>query len=502
MAALDNHILTVLEPTIKLDEVQFPSHGEGEGNEKADTSPEYLVLVTVNNYTFSDENIKSMSLNVSGKIPSLQLVLEDSQGLFKADTYPRDGDVVNIRIGARQKETYKDIRIDFDIIEVTSPKANPQNPDSAAGAKYTFTGRMKIPGIYADISKSYGKGSSLDHIESIATDLKLGLATNIDSSDDEMNLFIAYDSIDDVLGDLVKHSYVNDDSFQTYSIDPFYYINFVNMNLLMESEETFEDALAALDVAMTDQQTSVDADESNNMKAPLILSTHNRYTGTSNHITKFALTNNAGSNIEKNGYKQTLKFYENDSEEGLVSFDIEPVTSKKMKDIEEPMKGRRDEDRYKHEVKTKWMGRKNADPETSNIHLNYEFAAIHNAQNLDELGKMTLELELSTYNPAIHRYQKIPIIIFKESPEEIGADKVIKDKKKEQGFDVDTDTGEEDIPQAGTVVADEFLSGYYVVGGIEYIYKAGFPAVAQKLTLLRREWPSRINNINEDTVSS
>ena len=97
---------------------------------------------------------------------------------------------------------------------------------------------------------------------------------------------------------------------------------------------------------------------------------------------------------------------------------------------------------------------------------------------------------------------KIPIIIFKESPEEIGADKVIKDKKKEQGFDVDTDTGEEEIPQAGTVVADEFLSGYYVVGGIDYIYKAGFPAVAQKLTLLRREWPSRINNINEGTVSS
>ena len=501
MASLDNHILTILEPTIELDKVEFDSFKEGEGNEKANTSHDYNVLVSINGYTFSDENIKNMVLKVTGKIPTIDLVLEDTQGLFKADTYPRDGDVINIRLGARQKETYKDIRIDFDIVEVNSPKGNPQDPDRR-GIKYTFSGRMKVPGLYADISKSYGKGTSLDHIESIATDLKLGLATNIDSSDDEMNLFIAYDSIDDVIGDLVKHSYIDDDSFQTYSIDPYYYINFVNMNLLMESEETFEDALAALDISMEDMQTSVDTNESNNMKAPLLLSTHNRYTGTSMHISSYALQNNAGSNLKKNGYKQTLKFYENDSEEGLVSFDIEPVSSKKMKDIEEPMKGRRGEDRYKKEVKTKWMGRKNSDPETSNIHLNYEFAAIQNAQNLDELGKMTLQIELATINPAIHRYQKIPIIIFKEHADDIGADKVIKDRKKEQGFDVEADEQTEDIPQAGTVVADEFLSGYYVVGGIEYLYKADFPSVAQKITLLRREWPSRVNNINEDTVAS
>lgn len=500
MAALDNHILTIIEPTIKLDEVQFPSFGEEEGNEKANTSKGYNVLISINNYTFSDEDIRSMLLKVDSKIPTVDIVLEDSLGLFKTDTYPRDGDVINLRLGARQKETYKDIRIDFDITRVNSPTANPQDP-SGRGIKYTISGRMKVPGLYADISKSYGKGTSLDHIESIATELQLGLATNIDSADDEMNLFIAYDSINDKLDELVTHSYISDDSFQTYSIDPYYYINYVDMNKLMESEETFEDALATLDVNMTDQPLDVDTDNSNNMKHPLLLSNHRRYMGTSIHISGYSLKNNAGSNLKKNGYKQTLKFYENDSDEGLVSFDIEPISSKNMKDIEEPLKGRRGEDRYLKEVKSKWMGRKNSDPETTNIHLNYEFAAVHNNQNLDELKKMTLEIELATINPAIHRYQKIPVIIFKESADEIGADKVIKDKKNEQGFDVSDDATEE-VPQAGTVVADEFFSGYYVVGSIQYIYKSEYPSVAQKITLLRREWPSRINNINEETVSS
>lgn len=500
MAALDNHILTIIEPTIKLDEVEFPSYGEEEGNEKANTSHDYNILVSINNYTFSDDSIKSMVLGIDSKIPTLELTLMDLEGLFSADTYPRDGDVVSVRLGARQKETYKDIRIDFDITSVNSPTANPMDP-SGRGIKYRISGKMKIPGLYADVSKAYGVGTSLDHIEQIARDLQLGLATNIDSSDDSMNLFTAYESTESTLENLVEHSYIDDDSFQTYSIDPFYYINYVNMNMLMDSEETFEDALAALDVSMTDMQTSVDADDSNNMKAPLLLSNHRRYMGTSMHISAFSLKNNAGSNLKKNGYKKTLKFFENDSDEGLVSFDIEPLTSKKMDDIAEPLKGRRGEDRYKIETKTVYMGRKNADPATSNIHLNYEFSELHNKQNLDELKKMTLEIELATINPAIHRYQKIPIIIFKEHADDIAADKVLKDKKNEQGFDTGDDQTEE-IPQAGTVVADEFLSGYYVVGAIQYIYKANFPSVAQKITLLRREWPSRVNNINADTVAS
>lgn len=498
MAALDNHILTIVEPTIKLDELQFDSFNEGEGNEKANTSKSYLILVTINNYTFTDTDVKTLKLNVDSTIPTLDLVLIDSMGLFGVDTYPRDGDVINIRIGARQKEVYKDIRVDFDIIRVTSPNRNPQEPTRGT-MKYTISGRMKVPGLYADVSKSYGTGTSLEHIEKIATDLQLGLATNIDSSDDAMNLFIAYDSTADTLDDLVRHSYVDDDSFQTYSIDPYYYINYVNMNTLIESEETLEDALAAFDVDLSDQVLDEETDNANNMKHPLILSTHRKYLGTSLHIAEYSLKNNAGANVRRNGYKRTLKFYENDSDEGLVSFSMDTTTSKTMTDIEEPLKGRRGEERYKLETKTKYIGRKNADPETSNIHLNYEFSAINNRQNLDALNKMTLEVVLTTFNPAIHRYQKLPIIIFKESEEELGADKVIKGRKEEQGFET-TDTADTENLAVGAVIADEFLSGFYVVGAIQYIYKSGSPSVYQKLTLYRREWPSRVNNINEGTV--
>jgi len=502
MAALDNHILAITEPTIKLDKLEYNSFGEGEGNERANTSQAYDTVVSINNYIFSDDDIRSFNLRCDVTIPTLDITIIDGLGLFSTDTYPRDGDVINFRLASKNNDTYKDIRIDFDIIRVTSPNTNALK-ESVSGQKYSFNCKMKIPGINAHNCKSYGKGTSLDHAELIANDLKLGLATNIDASDDEMNLVLAFNGVGDTLDDLIKHSYVSEESFQTYSIDPYYYVNYVDLNQLLNAEGAFEDSLATLDVDMGDQPSTTDqgtVEATDKIESPLILTNHDAHSGTSLHISSYSLKNSAGSKLKKNGYKRILQYYENDSDEGLVSFDIEAISGTNMSDIEEPLKGRRDEERYIQEVKHKYVGRRHADPETSNTHLNYEFAMIHNSQNLDELGKMTLEIELDVCNLAIHRWQKIPIIIFQRSEVKIGADRVVKKNKEEKGFETVVPE-EEEIPNPGKLVKDEFLSGYYVVGGIQYFYKSGEYAIKQRLTLLRREWPSRMNNISAETTS-
>ena len=498
MASINNHILTITEPTIKLDKVIFESFGEGEPEaSKLNTSKGYLVMVSINGYVFKDSDILKMVLDCNGSLPTIDLTISDSQGLFNVDTFPRDGDVINFRMGTLDKTSYKDIRIDFDITTADQPKQN----SNIKGGKYNFSGRIKVPGLYADECKSYGVGTSLDHIESIANDLKLGVATNIDSANDKMNLILPYNSRFDTLEDLVRHSYIDEDSFQSYCIDQYYYINYVNLNTLLESEESFEEMISSYDRELNDMPGNGSDDSANQTKKPLILTNHKRDTGTNLFIETQSLINNAGSKTKKNGYKRTLQFFENDSDEGLVSHEIEPLASKKMSDIEEPMKGRRDEDRYKGETKTKYTGRKNSDPETSHTHLNYEYSAISNAQNLDEVKKMSLEVLLTSFNPAIHLYQKIPVAIYTNQQEKLGADKVIKDAKKEKGFDTTVDEDSSTV-EPGKFVIDEFLSAYYVVGGIEYTFKAGDASVKQKLKLLRREWPSRINNINPETVAA
>ena len=74
-------------------------------------------------------------------------------------------------------------------------------------------------------------------------------------------------------------------------------------------------------------------------------------------------------------------------------------------------------------------------------------------------------------------------------------DKVLKEKgakAEEKAFDF-KDEGESDEGQEITL--DDFVSGHYIIGGIEYIYKTGDKSVRQKLTLLRREWPVLANSI-------
>lgn len=496
--ALESKLITKLEPSIELDKLKFKSYKEKEGENPGDNNTTRdlgmeFPLVMINNYRFSQEDIQSFEIDMESIIPTISVTVVDSRSQFTIESFPRDGDVINIRLGARSKDTYKDIRIDFDIDGVDSPAKG--NLDyGIGGAKFTFTGKMKIPGIFAEQCKSYGVGGTLEHLESIATDLQLGLATNVDVTDDSMNLLTAYEPLADTLENLVKHSYIGEDSFQTFSIDPYYYINYVDLNKLLNAEESFEDSLAAMDIDLNDIPHP-DADDSpNNMETPLILSSHSRLEGTNIHVNKYSLKNQSGNKVKKNGYKRILQYFENDSEEGLVNFDIEALTSDKMLDIEAPLRGRQDEERYKNEVKYKYVGRRNSDPETSNTHLNYNFSKIHNTQNLEELDKLKLEIELSSWNPAIYRWQKLPVVIFSQIQNQIEADTVVKKKKEELGMDVNKPADLED--ELGDKAAvDDFLSGFYVVGGIKYVYKKSDQQIRQRLTLLRREWPARVNNL-------
>lgn len=491
--ALNNHILTLVEPSIQLDKIKFEPYGENQGQNN--TSKGYggdgEPFVFINGYTFEPEDIQSFELRVDGYIPRLSVTIIDSMGQFGIDTFPRDGDVISIRIASKNQELYKDIRIDFDIDRVDTPSLS-SIQFGVGGGKYSFSATMKIPTIFADVCKSYESATSKEHLIQIANELGLGLATNIDITDDKMNMIIAYDTIMDSIIKRIEHSYISDDSFQTFSIDPYYYINYVDMNALFESEDDFEEVLVEFDTEL--QDTVQESNEEEKKSVANILTSHERAEGTSQHILSYSLHNKAGKAVRANGYKRVLQYFENDSEEGLVNFDVEALTSSNLKDIEEPLKGRRDEDRYKHEVKYKYMGRLDVDLETSNMHLNYNYARIHNKQNMDELQKLVLEVELGGFNPSLHRYQKIPVAIFNQVQTQVQADKQLKNKKSEQNFDTNP---QEENKEEGVDVAtlDEFLSGFYIIGAIKYKYSKRLGRITQSLTLLRREWPSRLNNI-------
>jgi hypothetical protein len=179
-----------------------------------------------------------------------------------------------------------------------------------------------------------------------------------------------------------------------------------------------------------------------------------------------------------------------------------------MRDIEEPLKGRRGEDDWKKEVRQQYAGRIDADPTHGNTHINYYSSALMNDINKAEIYKMGLNVTLSSPNHGLYRGMKIPVLIFTREMQEGFAAKNTKDKLKKANFKtLGEELFNEDIsktdPLEDTQVLDEFTSGFYVIDTIRYEYTAGADEpFLQKLTLLRREWPTKVSALTKENVEA
>lgn len=488
--ALERHILTITEPTIKLDPIDIPDQGESETGDKHSIVPAAKTpYIKINGHVFQPAAVISMRLSSSGKYPELTCRLRDQMGIFTIDQFPRDGDVLSLRIAVDFDGTYKDLRMDFNIVEF---RGNPTTTIEKREGEQVFNVRAvaKLPGLYTDECKSFGSGTSLDHIIQVAQDLQLGVATNVDATNDLMVRLCAYQTKLDFLDKTVQHAYISDDAFLTYSIDPFYYINFVELQKIFNSPNEVE--LTDLITSKIFKERGEDPDSTKNETA-LMLTNHQTFSGTANHIIRYNLINESTRVALENGYRRKIQYF--DMTDGLLEFDVESLVSDNIKDNEEALKGRRNSetDEYNTHIKQKFVG-----IQTSNMHGNYMYSAINNIQNLVELDKMRLVVELAAPNPAIYRYMKVPVAIYnygeytKKMADDLAA------AKEESGFD-DANKKKDsekttDHKQTNTQTLDEFLSGYYIIIGIDYKFDqvAGF---SQILHLARREWPARIDNI-------
>ncbi len=514
--AIKRHILTILEPTIKPDEIQFDSYKEESGGAKQSReNGTWAPSVHINKHKIDPHDITGFRLSATGFIPAISMSFDDTSHMFQGDSIPRDGDVINVRITSRQEDSFKDIRADFLITNVQASKEEPLFGGDLKQS-YTLSGILKVPGIKIEECVSYPKANTDDHLKEIANKLKLGYATNIDKTDDAMTRLCPYISRMDFIQSLIDHSYVSDKSFQIGFIDPYYYLNFVDLNKLFNSPNEFEETL--LSMFQQDFHYFNDGDDKemgekmNKVKAQMALSNHSNFGGTSQEITNFKVINESGGISLAQGSSRKLQFFEVDSEEKLVTFDLQPLASDKMQDHEEPLKGRRGEQDYKAEVRQKYVGRVDVDPEHGNMNINYYHASVFNSINRAEIYKMGLEVTTSVVNPGFYRGMKIPVLIFSKTTNEHAINKNTKEAMEKNGFKTlgkqlineDLTKAKED-PLADKETLDEFTSGFYIIDSIEYIYDpqdegGSENTFYQKMRLLRREWPTKIKDLNKETL--
>ena len=495
---LNAHILTITEPTIAVDNIAAVDMGQREGGDNFDVASAQQPYIRINGYTFQTGEVGSFRLRLTGKFPEISAVLYDRMGAFAVSQFPRDGDVLGLRMQARG-DKYKDIRMDFHIIEFRGVPASDAER-ATKGTTFHVRAIAKLPGMYTDDCKSYGKATSYDHLIKIAEDLKLGFATNVEATDDEMVRLCAYQTKFDLIDKTVLYSYISDETFQTYSIDPYYYINFIDVQKLFNAEEDIE--MAELKTVQTFYERSEDSQlgDTGNM-TKLLLTNHNNAASTSNYIASYNLINNSTTVALENGYRRFVQYYDfntnmDANKENLNEFFTESIVSSTIKENEEPLKGRRKSstDEYDSLTKHKFVGLQDSNTNEGNVHLNYGFSVIHNIQNMVELDKMKLVVTLKTMNPALYRYMKVPVTIYNMTTASNVATKQLIEKSEEAGFEnknpkeAESSSISDEQPKV-----DEFLTGYYVIMGIEYVYEAG--KYNQVLHLSRKEWPARINTV-------
>ena len=506
MGAVTNNILTITESTIELDPFDIPDveTGNEEGGDRNKKNHKLSKVagglypaIRINEYDFNQNDIRFFSLKIGGFLPELRVSVEDSRGIFNLSSYPKDGDVLMLYIRSTDEEIYKPIRMDFDIINVDAPPVTNQSQGAPAENQsnpalspviYTFECRVKIPGLFTEICKGFEENTWFNHLEEISSDLKIGFASNVDDTSDSMQRICAFDSRGKFIRDHTQSCYKSDGHFFTSYIDPYYYMNLVDLNNQFQYDPNLEDSLVSL---MNDFTDGIKNDEPAISETKLYLTNLEKgAAGTDKYILAYSLANNAAEVTLVNGYKRTVQYYD-DSAKKYLSFEVDPLTSENLPPDLYPLRGRNDEDRYKTEVKYKYLGKQSFNENEGNVHDNFLYSQIHNYQNHRELDKLYLEVELQKANMSLYCCQKVPIMIYETDAKRTDAMKKKEEKQVNAGVEPVNKQGEKGDAikeMYGAPKVNEFLTGIYVIGAIEYTYTSGAAAIKQKIKLIRREW--------------
>lgn len=473
MANENQIIRSVLDPSIQLDEMSMVDNEEGtddsEGNitsarKMSKQAGAVAPFIRINGYTFPVEDILESKLSVTGSRPSFSFTARVSDTSFYSINYPKDGDLINVMIRSKD-DSLKPIRNDFEILGLNNIS---RGAEGSYNDRITLSGLLRIPKFTDELCFSK-KGSSIKTLIDTCNDLGLGFSTNEISTNDEMTWVNPFGSYEDYLYEITSASWKDSNSFFSYFIDQYYHFNFVNMEPMFSQKAEIEEGLLISSFVNDFSSDSYLA----KAKRELVL-TNLEDASTTNMYVKNASLNNYSSHINMNeGYKRFVRYYDNLLKEYQNLF-VDPLKTNDSEKDSYVFKGRKGEDFYKTQNRTKWMGVLYGTGD--NCHNNYLYARVHNHHNNVHLNKMELELTLQSPNSSIRRGQVIPYI------HTIQMSAGRKEATTPKGMRID------DI----RYTVDPFYSGFFYVNGMEYIYRNG--TFEQSLSLIRREWPIPVKN--------
>lgn len=428
-------IETKSKPDIDLDVLLFSGPDEVDIDRAKDVLGTTEPILAINSKNIPWSSVDMFELKADDFIPSLAMSFIDEEDVFTGDLAITNGDIVSFYVKSTKK-TLKPIRIDFYITKSTPLSF--KDPSGELRVEFTIKGIIHIPELWKEFSDSF-PGSSYKTLQTIADELDLGFASNIDNTKDgeDMKWISPFQTYKEFIKEVTNFSYINDDSFQTSFIDFYYNLNFVEVNREIRPPEKFEEFVEAY--------FSFEGEEND---APLIVSNMDISGENAFNFSGNRIVDESGEISLLEGYGKVLQFYDGKRQ----SQNVEPL----LQDSGDGfiMRGRLDSF-YADELKRhKFRG-----IQTPNVHKNFKYAEFLNYVNNKELKKLKLEIDLDAVNLNFYKYQNIPVLFLRS---------------------FDSDTGE-------NLDLNKFLSGNFLILDIKFWKDEN--RLRQTLVLGRREWP-------------
>ena len=347
-------------------------------------------LVYYNGIHIEYSDISGFELYHEGILPALKISFVDRNGIFKDSGFPTDDTTISIFIYSKSKRL-RSINMDFKISSFKDLGSN----------EFLIIGLVNIPQIYLRKFKSYSKKTSFETLQEVAKECELGFCSNVSNSSDKMTWINAGFTNYQFVNDIIRNSYLNDESFINCYIDFYYNICYVDVEKELGRDNQNDQMI------ISDGKNEFTSDpKSDEDIAPLLLSTDKSVKDTNAYISDYIVTNKSTQVSLNKAYLTKTKFYNSSSKELLI-FDVDSITSEGDKTI--ILKGKPgDEDFFKQNINNIWIGKldKFEEDGSGNSHLNFNYSLIQNQINIDEISKISIDITLPYPNFNLYIFQK------------------------------------------------------------------------------------------------
>ncbi len=410
-----------------------------------------LPFVWYNGYQVRTEDIKLLEISSNSFVPEFSMIFSDSLDLFIEEGFPLDDSIISIFARSTSSATLP-LRLDFKIIEF-----NLQNPNSSIKT-YSMKGILNLNGIYIRKWESFRKLTSFELFKKIAGELGLGFAHNVSSSSDSMTWINPGQSKIEFLQEVTKNSYIADEAFLYSFIDLDY--NLVYIDIETQLREDISNQLGAINYFPYSRGFIEEGTKETSAVGPLILTNQENLATAETYFRKYLISNTSTGISLKNGYQKLVYFYDSseqwsgDKRAGTFHvFGIDSITTPGAEKVSIILKGApQDEEFFKKHSTHHYSGFL----DRSNVHVDYRYSNVQNYQNIQDLKKIEMRINLHSPNYNLQRFQKVQIMIVNETGPGMISNEV-----------------------------NRRLSGSWLITSMSYVYSQnGFE---QQLTLVKRE---------------